>query len=286
MHGAKSLQLFSRLHVAALVVAFFAYPTLVKASLSWFACLKVDKAGDGPYPEYAVKNHTAGYWVLNMDQACFVGTHRVWAFAMGIPAAMLICCGVPVAIWLFLWRNSKRAAQPDFQERYGFLYRNYREGCFWWEAVWAAQTVSLTAVSVFHHSLGAYHALLLMSLSLLISVGLQVWKQPYEERLLHRLHLAATLCLIANVWLALNMFSLQDGIVRTVLGAAMVVLDTVFVMWCVVRIVLLAQHTWKPVRVVVQGLQRCCGVGAEKQTATVHVTTVVAAGATGAQQSV
>jgi hypothetical protein len=71
------------------------------------------------------------------------------------------------------------------------------------------------------------------------------------------------------------MFSLQDGIVRTVLGVAMVVLDTVFVMWCVVRIVLLAQHTWKPVRVVVQGLQRCCGVGAEKQTA-----------ATGAQQSV
>lgn len=267
MHSAKAMQLLSRLHVAALVVAFFAYPTLVKSSLSWFACLRVDYAGQGPYPEHAVMNHSAGYWVLHMDQACFSGPHRLWAFALGIPAAVLVCCGAPVAIWLFLWRNTSRASEPHFQERYGFLYRNFRVSCYWWEAVWAVQTVSLTAVSVFHHSLGAYHALLLMSLSLMVSLGLQVWKRPYEERLLHRLHLSATLCLIANVWLALNMFALQNSALHTVLGVAMVVVDTVFVMWCVFRIVQLAHHTWKPVRVV-QGLQRCCGAGADKHTGT------------------
>lgn len=262
--GVPALQLVSRLHVAALVTAFFAYPTLVKASLGMFACLRVDDAASKePYPQYAVKNHTAGYWVLDMDQACFAGWHRSWAFGLGLTAVAVICIGAPLAIWLFMWRNSGRASDSDFQQRYGFLFHNYKQGCFWWEAVWAAQTVSLTAVSVFHYSIGAYHALLLMCLSLLVSLALQVWWKPYEAKLLHRLHLASTWCLIASIWIALNMFHLQNTAphtaLHTFLGALMVVVDTAFVLWCVLKIVQLAHHTLKPVQAFAGCLQRCFG---------------------------
>lgn len=259
-----SLHLFSRLRVAAIVVVFFAYPTLVKASLSFFACLKIDYSSNknDPFPEYAVKNHAAGYWVSDIQQECFAGWHRAWAFGLGIPAVALFCVGMPVGLWLFMWRNSDRAAEPTFQQHYGFLFRNFRDSCLWWEAVWAGQTVMLSLVSVFHHSIGAYHALLLMLLFLVLSIVLQLCKKPYEHLLLHRLHLAATCCLLANIWLAQNMFTLDNAAVHVLLGVVMILVDAVLLGWCVYHIVLLSHATIKPVRVVAAWLRSrtCCGV--------------------------
>ena len=49
--------------VSALVVLFFFYPQVVRVGLGFFACLPLDRAGSGLYPEYAVANATHGYWV-------------------------------------------------------------------------------------------------------------------------------------------------------------------------------------------------------------------------------
>lgn len=160
-----SWQLLGRLRVAALVVAFYAYPTLVKAALIFFACLPIDNAAHSPHAEYAIRNHTAGYWVMDIQQECFTGSHRQWALGLGVPAVVVLCLGVPLALFLLLWCNTQNTSKKAFQQRYGFLYCNYADSKVWWEAVWAVQTVLLTAVSVFHFSARAYFSLLLMPCS-------------------------------------------------------------------------------------------------------------------------
>jgi hypothetical protein len=204
---APELHFWSRLRVTVLVTAYFAYPTLVKAALSFFACLQIDIASKQPHPEYAIRNHTSGYWVSAMQQECFAGWHRPWALGFGLPLAVVLCLVVPFALWLFLWRSKPKVADPLFREHYGFLFCNYRDCKLWWEAVWAVQTVLLTAVSVFHFTFQAYYALLVMELILLTSVAVQVYALPYASPLLHRLHLASTCCLFLIVWLSMAMFS-------------------------------------------------------------------------------
>jgi hypothetical protein len=120
---APRLYFWSRLRVTLLVTAFYAYPTLVKAALSFFACIRIDDASKGPYPEYSIRNHTAGYWVSAIQQECFAGWHRPWALGFGLPAVLVLCVGVPVSLFLFLRRSQAKTADAAFREHYGFLFR-------------------------------------------------------------------------------------------------------------------------------------------------------------------
>jgi len=263
----SALQLTNRLWVAFLVVSFYAYPSVVKASLSYFACKEIDDAkvnlNVAPYPQFAVANSSAGYWALDANEACLTGMHGVWAYALGLLSVLALCAGVPMWIWWFMRRNVP-SADRDFKERFGFIYRNYRPECCWWEAVRAVLTVLLTVVAVFPHNIGAYHALLLMVLFLLLSAVVQQWQKPYAEAMLHHMHMLATTCLILSAWLALNMPSLiTPGLPRneqaeTAIGALMLLINGMFVVWCIWKIVQTAHATWKPMQVVTGWLPRVC----------------------------
>jgi hypothetical protein len=245
---APKLHFWSRLRVTLLVTAFYAYPTLVKGALSFFACLRIDDPDSKqPYPEYSIRSHAAGYFVSAIEQECYAGWHRAWALGFGLPAVLVLCLGVPVGLWLFLWRSKTKTSDAAFREHYGFLFRNYKESRPWWEAVWSVQTVLLTAISVFHFTIQAYYALMLMELVLLLSVAAQVTARPYAQPLLHRLHLASTCCLFFLVWLSLTLFSasvvpdsIAVGRANTAVGAVMIVVACAFVLCCLGMIVRLA----------------------------------------------
>ena len=255
---APQLYFWSRLCVTLLVTAFFAYPTLVRAALSFFACLRIDDASKQPYPEYAIRNHTAGYWVSDIRHECFVGWHRPWALGVGLPAVLVLCVGVPVGLLVFLWCSRKKTSDEAFCEHYGFLFRNYTERKPWWEAVWAAQTVLLTAISVFHFTIQAYYALLLMAFVMLASAAAQVFARPYAQHLLHRLHLASTCCLSIIVLLSLGLFSdsvvidsVALGRAHTAVGALIIAVVCSFVLWCLGMILgfVVAGNPWLRKRV-------------------------------------
>jgi hypothetical protein len=142
---------------------------------------------------------------------------------------------------LFLWRNRSYAPDAAFREHYGFLYCKYTDSKMWWEAVWAVQTVLLTAISVFHFSMKAYYSLLLMGMIVLMSAAIQQVYRPYIHSSLHRLHIMATCCLFVNIWLGLTFFAVefdQSSLtnVHTAAGAVMVFMNAAFVTLCVLRI--------------------------------------------------
>lgn len=238
-----------KLPVTALVVAYYAYPTLVKASLAFFACVPLDDAKKQPYAQYAVLNHTAGYWIYDMSQACFTGWHIKWALSLGLLGLVVICIGGPLALCCGLWANRTKVGEPEFRAHFGFLYRNFQESKMWWEAVWMAQTILLTIISVFHFTLQAYYSILLLLVMFLLSACLQTVYRPYAIRTLHRIHLTSTMCLAATTLGALWFFTVDKYVtvpierVHVTIAVIVFIANIAFVGWCVYTIFGMVSNT-------------------------------------------
>jgi hypothetical protein len=234
-----------KLPVTLLVVAFYAYPTLLRASLSFFACLRIDRVPPEvqlPPGATAPLNHTAGYWVSDITQQCFSGYHRGWALGLGLPSILLWCAAVPVAMGVGLFLCRAKADTDSFREHFGFLYRSYKPERMWWEAVWAARTVVLTVISVFAIPMERYFAVLSLHLVFLVSGALQIVFQPYAFPTLHGIHMVSTSCLAATTLGALAMFAydIQESTalrLRIAIAVLVLVVNVVFVGWCVWKLV-------------------------------------------------
>jgi hypothetical protein len=234
-----------KLPVTLLVVAFYAYPTLLRAALSFFACLRIGRIPPEmqlPPGATAPLNHTAGYGVSDVSQQCFTGYHKGWVLGLGVPSVLLWCIGVPVAMGVGLFLCRAKADEDSFREHFGFLYRSYKPERMWWEAVWAARTVVLTLISVFAIPKERYFAVLSLHLVSLVSGALQIVFQPYAFATLHRMHMVSTSCLAATTLGALAMFAydIQESTalrLRIAIAVLVLVVNVVFVGWCVWKLV-------------------------------------------------
>lgn len=241
----SSRRVSDQIPVVVIVVVYYSYPTLLRAALGFFSCVRIDNASVGPYAEYAVLNHSAGYWMYNMSQECFTGWHKVWALALGLPAVLLLCVGVPVGLLCLLLCNRSKTGEPAFQQCFGFLYRNYRDGRVWWEAVWATQTVVLTAIAVFQYTIKAFYSVVLLGVVFLGIAVLQGIGRPWADAKLHRLQLAGSTCLFLTSYFTLTLFTVygyepEPGSIpvhHAAVGVLLVMLNGMFVLFCLASIV-------------------------------------------------
>jgi hypothetical protein len=240
-----AISVVRKMPVALLVVIYYSYPTLLRASLSFFACLRIDRVPPEvqlPSGATARLNHTLGYWVSDINQQCFAAYHLGWALGLGLPSVLLWCIAVPVAmgVGLFLWRA--KADTDSFREHCGFLYRSYRPERMWWEAVWAARTVVLTLISVFAIPMDRYYAVLSLLVVFLVSAVLQNVFEPYAFATLHHMHKLSTSCLVVTTLGALAMlaYDIQESTalrLRIAIAVIVLLVNVVFVAWCLWKLV-------------------------------------------------
>jgi hypothetical protein len=222
---------------ASLVVLFFFYPSIIKALLSMFACYKLDEAGTSadPYPEYAIANAAYGYWVSNIQQACWEGWHLSWALGLGIPCILLLFFGVPLGCWLLLYMNRSRLQEPGFREYASFLYHDYTQKRYYWETWNTVQIALSLALLVFSFTLGAYLSCLLLNLALACFCALQHVYRPYASRKLHHMNLASLVCLYFTTTLALTLLTTDRALPSYYDDAAGIiglVANLSFLLWC------------------------------------------------------
>jgi hypothetical protein len=249
MCGALNLSRWGRLSgvsaqvwltVSAIVVLFFFYPAFLRLSLGFFACYGLDSksgfSGQDPYPEYAVANASAGYWVSDIQQACWEGWHKGWALGLGVPLVFIFCLGVPLAVLLLLVLNrTKMDGRSTFSECFGFLYHNYRPKRFYWEVVSLLQLAVVVAVSVFTHTLGPYFSALLLQLAFFIICGLQHIFKPYSSKLLNDTALLSAAVLFFTSSITLSLFRVDmeaPQLYGDVMGVVGLILNAGFVLWC------------------------------------------------------
>jgi hypothetical protein len=81
-----------------------------------------------------------------------------WAIGLGAPIVLLLCLGLPISVFVFMWfsRKQGRLNHTVFNTHYGFMYRLWRPEVCWWEAVVVVQTIGLVIVATFGFSMGPY----------------------------------------------------------------------------------------------------------------------------------
>jgi hypothetical protein len=189
-HAKASDKLFS----LGVCVVFLFLPTWLNSVFSLFTCVKLDEGRT--------------WWVHDMSQQCFLpsGYHRKWALGLGVPLLVLLCVVLPLAVFLFMWRSrrSKRLDDPDFIRHYGFMYRLWREGVCWWEAVVILQTAGLVLVATFGFSLGPYRQSLVTCAVLGCVIVMLLWVKPFACRPANHIAVASACVLFVTAYSALS----------------------------------------------------------------------------------
>jgi hypothetical protein len=238
---ASKVALSDQLPVIAMVVVFFFHVPLCQLGLNMFACtIPLDKSDitSNPYPQFSESLSTAqfGYWVYDVQQACYEGWHLPWAIALGFPCVLIFCILLPAATFVLLYRKRDQLHEDrGLQMTYGSLYRTYKEERYFWEAVVAVQTVVLASISVFSHTVGVYYATLLLNAALGAIILMQLLCDPFEFKELHQLQLVATGCLLMTSYAGLSFLNFDREVSDkyvVIMCVLMAVLNVAFTLWC------------------------------------------------------
>lgn len=112
-----------------------------------------------------------------------------------------------------------------------------------------AETVTLTLVAVFQHTLGPFYSLLLLQAAILLGGVVHGIAHPYAQRQLHVATSAGAACLFLTATAAISLFGFeQQGAaaapaVSTGVGVLITVVNAAFIAWCVFGAVLASSWT-------------------------------------------
>ncbi|GIL65290.1 hypothetical protein Vafri_19092 [Volvox africanus] len=226
-----------------MIACFVLYPAWAQATLQIFACYYLDD-GTGFYPEHQLAQWGKGYWILNMNQECYLGQHaRVWV-PIGIVCIFIICAGIPLLTFMATWTHRTALGTVHVVQTYGFLYRRYNhENFYWWESAMQVQTLLLVVVDVFGRILAVYQQAVLLMLVLMLVMWANMFFQPLKHKVLERMSNLSLAILSFTV--ALGLFFIppverKDPVTSaaaTAIGAIIVILNAglllyfIFVIW-------------------------------------------------------
>jgi hypothetical protein len=192
----------------ATIIAFssatFYYPAIVNSIMSIFTCMQLDRASaafDG-LPSIAASRR--GWWKQDYNMKCFTGGHMVFAMAYGLPFLVLFAIGVPLFITRFLWSHRIKGmlSDADFQAKFGYMYTDFREGCWFWFCMrfWLLLALSAAIQGLSYY--GALRQLITVALCLSLFVLLQLGFKPYEAALINYVYTMMLYSVLVTVFLA------------------------------------------------------------------------------------
>jgi hypothetical protein len=101
---------------------------------------------------------------------------------VGITQIILYAIGLPVLVFVFLWRHRDELKKPVVKFRYGLFFAGFRKEKYYWECIVALRKESTVLLAVFGNVMGidmlAHVALLVFMVQILV----QLIGHPYEPR--------------------------------------------------------------------------------------------------------
>ncbi|KAG2454160.1 hypothetical protein HYH02_001195 [Chlamydomonas schloesseri] len=170
----RTLGLLHQFLIVVLVVAGILYPAWAQATLSIFSCYFLD-TGEGEWPQYQLATSGTGYWVRDMNQACYT----------------------------VLWLNRDQLQTVHVVQTYGFLYRRYTPECFFWGAISQVQMLLSVVVEVFGTVLPPYMQAVLLQISLISKMTIDSYFTPTKYALLANLEFLSMAVLSITISLGL-----------------------------------------------------------------------------------
>ncbi|KAG2488304.1 hypothetical protein HYH03_013154 [Edaphochlamys debaryana] len=259
----QAISLRQQLFVVTTVAVFILYSSWAQAAVSVFACYSLDD-GSGPYPELQQATWARGYWIRNMDQECYSGTHAALYLPIGIVAVILVCVGPPLTSAIIMWRHRRRLDEHRTRMVYGFMYSRYRPKYFWWESVVQLQMLVLVVVEVFGRAVPIGQQVTLMLLAMNAVAAVNIACAPLRHAVMGLLEFASLAVLSATVLLGLFLAEGREGdgsvstAQDTVVGVLIVVFNCAYLAALVGLILHSGRHALRRTSSHAAGLVRRC----------------------------
>jgi len=120
--------------------------------------------------------------LFSFEEPCYVGRHLAYTIFVGVTQIILYAIGLPVLVFVFLWRHRDELTKPVVKFRYGLFFAGFRKEKYYWECIVALRKESTVLLAVFGNVMGidmlAHTALLVFMVQILV----QLIGHPYEPQ--------------------------------------------------------------------------------------------------------
>ncbi|KAG2453009.1 hypothetical protein HYH02_002345 [Chlamydomonas schloesseri] len=182
----RTMTLWEQLLFITMIAAFIMYPAWSTAVLQIFGCFMVDNKS-GPWPQYHLATAEHGYWIQDMNQACYTGVHLAFWVPIGAVFIVLVCFGIPLLSFMAIWKHRKSLDTVHVAQTFGFLYRRYHDVRYYWQSVSQVQTLLLVVVEVFGRVLPVYQRAMLLQIMLVVTLTLNTYFEPNKFEVLGKM---------------------------------------------------------------------------------------------------
>ena len=118
----------------------------------------------------------------SFEEPCYVGRHLTYVVFVGITQIILYAIGLPLLVFVFLWRHRDELNKPVVKFRYGLFFSGFTQEKYYWECIVALRKESTVLLAVFGPQMGipmlAHVALLVFMIQILV----QLLGNPYAAR--------------------------------------------------------------------------------------------------------
>lgn len=208
-------QLTRHVIISVLVFVFFSYQSVSKNIMTIFSCVRLDReeheiGNDFDHPENEVSysqysTAESAYWTEDTGIECLSRPHTLLIGFLGVPGFFMFVIGVPIAlvIFLFIKYSRKELTKHYVLSTYGFIYRQYKDECVFWEVMILTRKVLIGVILVYAYPLGP-------NLQGILSLGVVI-----GSLILHLIHMPykyPALNVLEGCSLSVSMFTFYFGI--------------------------------------------------------------------------
>ena len=98
---------------------------------------------------------------------------------MGVTQIMLYAIGLPMIVYIFLWRHRGELDKPVVKFRYGLFFAGFRQERYYWECVVALRKESTVVLAVFGSQMGVAMLAHVALLVFMVQILVQLIGHPY-----------------------------------------------------------------------------------------------------------
>eukprot|EP00347_Sterkiella_histriomuscorum_P016375 403353429 len=177
----KKIDILNRSVSSIVIVLFLIHPSVILYMFYNFKCKDIDG-------EMRIRN--------DLEIECWSDQHKYYSFYFAIPSIIVWGLGIPLAAFVILFYRRKALDTFEIRQRYGFLYRGFKQSFYYWEIVNMYRKISILFVSVFISSFGVIAQALAVFAILIIFLMINLQKQPYST---HELNNLETMSIVTSM---------------------------------------------------------------------------------------
>ena len=157
--------------VTLCVLLYFFWPTSLKQAFGMFSC------------RFVGSNRDKMYLMADFEEPCFEGRHAIYAIFVGASQIILYALGLPLLVFVFLWRHRNELNKPVVRFRYGLFFAGFRKKKYYWECIVALRKESTVILAVFGPQLGVAMLAHVALFVFIIQILIQLIGHPYDPLL-------------------------------------------------------------------------------------------------------